>query len=239
MTIIYIMFKIFTLFYQLKPEDIMLKVTSQENASNIVERHANICSVTVDSSVQDAFLDFQLFSAKDSNNTMEILSTSEESEKSLKGLNFLFFFPQMFEPVDPDIVEILTKSSYAAMEITCEWLKELVTQNKLYENLVCEGSPFTEDDLTSLQLPVMLPLKTGSFIFNRLSHVSRLLRKDPLISHYNLLAALSPSLCQMYDEMRPPRETLDTFRDMDKFPLDELYSKAFSDVSNTPSNVNR
>ena len=218
----------------------MLKVTSQENASNIVERHANICSVTVDSSVQDAFLDFQLFSAKDSsNNTIEIIATIEESEMSLKGLNFLFFFPQMFEPVDPDIVEILTKSSYAAMEITCEWLKELVNQNKLYENLVCEGSPFTEDDLTSLQLPVMLPLKTGPFIFNRLSHVSRLLRKDPLMSHYNLLAALSPSLCQMYDEMRPPRGTLDSFRDMDKFPLDEMYSKAFSDVSNTPSNVNR
>ena len=223
----------------MKPEDIMLAVTIQESANQVVEQHANICSVTVDSSVQDSLLDYHRFSDPDSHSARADVNASKDGEKSLKGLNFLFFFPQMFEPVDPDIVDTLAKTKYAAMEITCEWLKELVAQNKLYENLVCAGSLFSEDDLTSLQLPVMLPRKTGSFIFNRLSRISRLLRGDPSMSHHDLFAALSPTLCQLYDQKRPPQKALDSFRDLQTFPLEELYSKARSEVSTTTTVIKR
>lgn len=229
--------------FQLKPEDVMLAVTSQESANRVVELHANICSVTVDSSVQDSLLDYHRFSDTDTDSHSARADVdadaSKDGDKSLKGLNFLFFFPQMFEPVDPDIVDTLTKTKYAAMEITCEWLKELVAQNKLYENLVCAGSLFSEVDLTSLQLPVLLPRKTGSFIFNRLSRISRLLRGDPSMSHHDLFAALSPTLCQLYDQKRPPRKALDSFRDLQTFPLEELYSKARSEVSTATTVVKR
>ena len=227
--------------FQLKPEDIMLARTSRESADQIVELHANICSVTIDSSVQDSFLDYQRFSDADSHHSATTTADVDGSKdgKSLRALNFLFFFPQMFEPVDPDIVHTLTKTKYAAMEITCEWLKELAAQNKLYENLVCAGSLFSEDDLTSLQLPVMLPRKTGSFIFNRLSRISRLLQGDPLMSHHDLLAMLSPTLCRLYDQKRPPRLTLESFRDLQTFPLEELYTTARTEVSASTNTVKR
>jgi len=209
----------------LKPDNIMIEYGTDLNNNDPIEKQTvNILGINVDSATQEGLFDFNRFSDDDTN----ICS-------SLRTLNVLYFFPQMFEPVDSNIVNILTRTEFAAEELMISWLKGLHTQNRKYESLLLSFL-FTQDDLQRLLLPILLPIDCASQMYRKLQTICSLLKENPLASHEEIFRTLYPSMNLLYSEKR---NVLPDFECLEKYPLQNMYTTALSDIIARTSNIRK
>jgi hypothetical protein len=109
----------------------------------------------------------------------------------------------MDAPITPAMIALLS-SPTAAPALTSAWLKDLHMQNRRFGAL--KGVGFTPGDLTTLNLPIVLPTHAAAQIQHMLVKIGAILRQatdtDTSITHSDLLAALEAGTAEKYAEIR-------------------------------------
>ena len=140
-----------------------------------------------------------------------VVSRHMEGEKAghyfINIKNVIYFFPQMHEPIDPDFRETFLKREPEFILI--EWLKGLLAKNKEYETLLAEGI-FTEEEYSGdgiankrgLQLPIRLVPGTIRTLYRKLRQMNHLLKAQPTMTLWALLAAVEPAVANHYAKVK-------------------------------------
>src|SRR5262249_35398532 len=107
------------------------------------------------------------------------------------NLNVLFFLPQMDEPFDFKLRNMLLSSPFVVEEMMINWLRDLYDQNRRFELLQQQQqqttkrsgggstdavnaafSTFAEPDMQSFNLPIQLPKGSVKEITKRFKHIT-------------------------------------------------------------------
>lgn len=120
------------------------------------------------------------------------VSSASPAGMLYEGSNALFTLPQMDSPLHPDVVNYLLQSKLMPEKIVCRWLREMHIQNKKYESLM-KLSGFTAEDMQLLKLPIRLPEKAATTLYQKLVAVCNMLSANNQdTTHSSLLQSMRP-----------------------------------------------
>ncbi len=145
-----------------------------------------------------------LLSSIDNDLSLSDVFVRSDGRKELivEVLYALFVFPQMHKPVDRAFREQFLR--LLPEEIVIEWLKAMIKQNELYQELRSK-KVFTVEEFQKLQLPFALrPYSAGQegfveALYRKICSLQQALSENEKITHWQLFQLVSPLVARVYE----------------------------------------